>query len=106
MKNLDKVIADEILSNIGDVPGITKLWLANVIKSCLPESFFESPILAFDKWLKEYTKTTGPLSPREYGTAYNAFIAAHPGEGPHSALFTTTKLLKAKLTNGKNLEME
>lgn len=42
----------------------------------------ESPILAFDKWLIRYVADCGKLSQKEYGIAYAAFIAAHPGEGP------------------------
>lgn len=42
----------------------------------------ESPILAFDKWLMRYVADHGKLTQQEYGIAYAAFIAAHPGEGP------------------------
>ena len=45
----------------------------------------ESPILAFDAWLLRWVKDNGrKLTLTEYGIAYTAFIAAHPGEGPHS----------------------
>lgn len=44
-----------------------------------------SPILAFVQWLNHYVKDIGhKLSQTEYGIAYAAFIAAHPGEGPRS----------------------
>lgn len=42
----------------------------------------ESPILAFEEWLLRYVEDCGKLSQREYGIAYAAFIAAHPGSGP------------------------
>lgn len=61
----------------------------------------ESPILAFQTWLERWVVDNGrKLTQDEYGIAYAAFIAAHPGEGPkaqvmaapvvdeHSAAFT------------------
>jgi len=41
----------------------------------------ESPILAFQEWLK---KTGRSLTQDEYFLAQSAFYAAHPGAGPHS----------------------
>jgi hypothetical protein len=43
----------------------------------------ESPILAFHTWLERWVADNGrKLNQDEYGIAYAAFIAAHPGEGP------------------------
>lgn len=42
-----------------------------------------SPILAFEAWLLRWVADNGrKLTQDEYGIAYAAFIAAHPGEGP------------------------
>jgi len=47
----------------------------------------ESPVLAFDAWLTAHVQATGKkLTQDEYFLAQAAFYAAHPGEGPQSAL--------------------
>jgi hypothetical protein len=46
-----------------------------------------SPILSFQEWALGWCNDSGrKLSQTEYGIAYAAFIAAHPGQGPASSL--------------------
>jgi len=50
----------------------------------------ESPILAFEAWLLRWVQDNGRrLTQTEYGIAYAAFIAAHPGEGPQAHVMST-----------------
>lgn len=52
-------------------------------RTTTPTAGGESPIFAFDKWLMRWVADNGrKLTQTEYGIAYAAFIAAHPGEGP------------------------
>ena len=45
----------------------------------------QSPILAFQEWAIRWVVDNGrKLTQTEYGIAYAAFIAAHPGKGPVS----------------------
>lgn len=53
----------------------------------------ESPILAFESWLLRWVADNGrKLTQTEYGIAYAAFIAAHPGEGPKSHVMATSPI--------------
>lgn len=54
---------------------------------------YGSPITAFEKWALRWTKDNGrKFTQTEYGIAYSAFIAAHPGEGPKSNTMSVSKL--------------
>lgn len=45
-----------------------------------------SPIIAFQRWLSEYTTSHRKLTQDEYLIAQAAFIAAHPGDGPKTQI--------------------
>jgi hypothetical protein len=58
--------------------------------SPIPTTGGESPILVFESWLLRWVADNGrKLTQTEYGIAYAAFIAAHPGEGPKAHVMST-----------------
>lgn len=85
----------------GRVLSLAEYVRADIATPASTAPVVESPILAFQTWLERWVVDNGrKLTQDEYGIAYAAFIAAHPGEGPkaqvmaapvvdeHSAAFT------------------
>lgn len=61
-----------------------------------PSTATESPILAFQRWLLRWVEDNNrKLTQTEYGIAYAAFIAAHPGEGPQSHVMGATAVVES-----------
>lgn len=67
----------------------------------------ESPILAFEAWLLRWVQDNGRrLTQTEYGIAYAAFIAAHPGEGPQAHVMSTAFPASTEVAGERNKAIE
>lgn len=73
-------------------PGSPALWCQGCLYAVAaerlraPSEAPASPVLAFQTWAARRAASRGPMTQDEYQLAQEAFYAAHPGDGPHSAL--------------------
>lgn len=73
-----------VQSNPGEAPLYELAPEDAIAIACYLELSESSPILGFEGWVTQYVKGFRLLTPDEYGIAYAAFIAAHPGKGSNS----------------------